>query len=72
MNIFIRDIPDDIVAALDAEAERLGLSRNEYVRRMLTRVSADTGQAVALADLAQFEETFAGLADPELMDHAWQ
>ena len=39
MNVLVRDIPDDVLAALDAEAERLGLSRSEYVRRILTQAS---------------------------------
>ena len=72
MNLLIRDIPDDVVAALDAEAERLGLSRSEYLRRMLTQASARDGRAVTVSDLEQFEDMFADLADPELMDQAWQ
>ena len=32
-----RDVPDDVLAALDAVAARLGLSRTEYVRRRLTQ-----------------------------------
>ena len=34
-DVLIRDIPDDVIAALDAHAARLGLSRSEYVRRRL-------------------------------------
>jgi Ribbon-helix-helix protein, copG family len=72
MNLLIRDVPADVVAALDAEAERLGLSRSEYVRRMLTQASTRDGSAVTVGDLARFEETFGGLADPDLMDRAWR
>ena len=32
-DVLIRDVPDDVIAALDARAGRLGLSRSEYVRR---------------------------------------
>ena len=72
MNLLIRDIPDAVVAALDAEAQRLGLSRSEYLRRTLTQVSTRTHRTVTVDDLAQFSDTFAGLADPELMDQAWR
>jgi plasmid stability protein len=72
MNLLIRDVPDEVVAALDAEAERLGLSRSEYLRRMLTQASAGGGRTVTVDDLARFADTFAGLADPELMDQAWR
>lgn len=72
MNLLIRDIPDDVVAAIDAAAERLGLSRSEYVRRMLTQASARDGRTVTVSDLAKFGDTFADLADPEVMDQAWQ
>lgn len=34
-DILIRDIPDDALARLDAAARRAGLSRAEYVRRLL-------------------------------------
>ena len=32
-DVLVRDVPDDVVAALDARAARLGISRNEYLRR---------------------------------------
>jgi plasmid stability protein len=41
-DMLIRDVPDDIVAALDARARRLGLSRGEYVRRRLAQDAAVT------------------------------
>jgi hypothetical protein len=31
-DVLIRDVPEKVVAALDAHATRLGLSRSEYVR----------------------------------------
>jgi plasmid stability protein len=72
MNLLIRDIPDDVVVALDAEAGRLGLSRSEYLRRMLTQASARVGSVVTVENLAHFESAFAGLSDPELMHEAWR
>ena len=36
-DVLIRDVPDDVIAALDAHAGRLGLSRSEYVRRRLAQ-----------------------------------
>jgi hypothetical protein len=35
--MLIRDVPDDIIAALDARASRLGLPRSRYVLRRLAR-----------------------------------
>jgi len=32
-DILIRDLPEHVVLAIDANAQRLGLSRNEYLRR---------------------------------------
>jgi plasmid stability protein len=71
MNLLVRDIPEDVVAALDAEAARRGLSRSEYLRRVLTNASTGQG-SVSVAQLAQFEQTFADLADPAVMDQAWR
>ena len=38
-DILIRDVPEDVIAAIDTKAQRLGLSRTEYLRRTLTDAS---------------------------------
>jgi Ribbon-helix-helix protein, copG family len=70
--MLIRDVPDDVIAAVDAHARRLGLSRTEYVRRRLAQDAAVEGSAVGVQDLLRFTETFADLADPEVMTQAWR
>lgn len=71
-DILIRDVPEDVIAAIDTKARRLGLSRTEYLRRTLTRERDVVPTAVSVADLAAFAETFADLADPEVIDRAWR
>jgi hypothetical protein len=71
-DMLIRDVPDDVIAAVDAHARRLGLSRTEYVRRRLTQDAAGQGSAVGVQDLLRFTETFTDLADPEVMTQAWR
>lgn len=71
-DVLIRDVPDDVIAALDAHAGRLGLSRSEYVRRRLAQDAATEGAAVSVEDLARFTDTFADLADPDVMSQAWK
>lgn len=39
-DVLIRDIPEDVLAEVDAHAARLGLSRAEYIRRRLTADAA--------------------------------
>ena len=70
-DLLVRDVPDDVVAALDAHAARLGLSRSEYVRRRLAQDAATSGAPVSVDDLARFAGTFADLADPDVMSGAW-
>ncbi|WP_144120339.1 FitA-like ribbon-helix-helix domain-containing protein [Catellatospora sichuanensis] len=70
-DLLIRDVPDEIVAALDSNAGRLGLSRSEYLRRTLTQAAHKPG-AVSIEDLTRFENSFADLADEEIMQQAWQ
>jgi hypothetical protein len=70
-DILIRNVPDDVVAAIDAKARRAGLSRTEYIRRTLSRERSDTTHDVRVEDLAAFAQTFAGLDDPEVMGRAW-
>jgi|SRR5215469_4537192 len=71
-DMLIRDVPDDVVAAIDARASRMGLSRSEYVRRRLAQDAVTTGAAVSLQDLARFTDLFGDLADPEVMSQAWR
>jgi plasmid stability protein len=70
-DMLIRDVPEEVVAALDAHAARLGLSRSEYVRRRLAQDAATPGSPVCVQDLARFAGTFADLADPDVMSRAW-
>jgi Ribbon-helix-helix protein, copG family len=71
-DVLIRDVPDDVIAALDAHARRLGLSRSEYVRRRLAQDAATAGSPVSVEDLARFADAFGDLADPDVMSQAWK
>ena len=71
-DMLIRDVPDEVVAAVDARASRLGLSRSEYVRRRLAQDAVSAGAAVTTQDLARFAEVFADLDDPAIMSQAWR
>jgi len=71
-DVLIRDVPDDVIAALDAHAGRLGLSRSEYMRRRLAQDAAMPGSPVSVEDLARFADVFGDLADPDVMSRAWQ
>jgi hypothetical protein len=71
-DLLIRDVPDDVLAAIDAKAQRLGLSRSEYLRRALARERATTDVDVTVDDLSRFAHTFADLANDEVMRQAWE
>ena len=71
-DMLIRDVPDDVIAALEAHARRLGLSRSEYVRRRLAQDAASSGSPVSTEDLTRFAGAFSDLADPDVMARAWQ
>lgn len=70
-DVLIRDVPDDVLKAIDARAAKLGLSRVEYVRRRLAQDAATSGVSVTVSDLRGFGEAFADLADAEVMSGAW-
>ena len=70
-DILIRDVPDDVLAAIDAKAQRAGLSRTEYLRRALARERRDDSGEVTVEDLARFAAAFADLSDPDVMSQAW-
>jgi plasmid stability protein len=70
-DILIPDIPEDVIAAIDVKAQRLGLSRADYLRRVLTRERDAQPVEVSVADLASFSETYADLDEPDVMNHGW-
>ena len=70
-DILIRDVPDDVLAAIDARARRVGLSRTEYIRRTLARERDNEAPDVGVEDLVAFADAFADLGEPEVMRQAW-
>ncbi len=71
-DVLVRDVPDEVITALDARASRLGLSRSEYLRRRLAQEAKTGPQPVTAADLAAFAATFSDLTDPDVMKGAWE
>lgn len=71
-DVLIRDVPEDVVAAIEARAKSVGLSRTEYLRRQMLRVATTTGEPVTVEALRDFGRTFADLGDPDVMRRAWE
>ncbi len=71
-DVLVRGVPDHVVAAVDARAARLGLSRSEYLRRRLAQEVSTTTEGVTVGDLNDFAATFADLTDDEVMKGAWE
>ena len=69
-DVLIRDLPEDMLAAIDANAQRLGLSRNEYLRRLLA-IEARPRATVTVADVKRSAGVFVDLVDPDVMSGAW-
>lgn len=72
-NVLIRGVSDAALERLDSEAAAQGLSRNEYLRRKLEVDTTPAARGTLTAkDWARSAATFADLADPDVMDTAWQ
>jgi hypothetical protein len=71
-DILIRDVPESVIAALDARAARLGLSRGEYARRCLAQDAVRDISPVSSADLSRFADIFSDLGDRSVMSRAWR
>lgn len=71
-DILIRDVPDDVVAAIDHAARQLGLSRVEYLRRSLANQHGWVVLSVTVDDLVGAADLCSDLLDPEVTDRAWQ
>lgn len=70
-DILIRDVPDDVVAAIDAHARRVGLSRSEYLRRALDRERLGLSGPVTIDHLRSIAILAADLDDADVMSNAW-
>ena len=71
VDILVRDVPDDVAAAIEVNARAVGLSRVEYLRRLLERERTAGGGDVTVESLRRFGETFGDLADDDVMHSAW-
>ncbi|MEE3851814.1 antitoxin [Gordonia sp. LSe1-13] len=71
-DVLIRDVPDDVLAAIDARATQLGLSRTQYLRRKLAQDVLVDSEPVTVEDLQSFGSTFSDLADDDVMSRAWR
>ena len=70
-DVLIRDIPDHVLAGVDAHAALLGLTRSAYIRRRLAQDAATTSLPVTVESLQDFAAAFADLSDPTAMGSAW-
>lgn len=70
-DILIRDVPDDVLAAIDARARRLGISRAAYLRQTLERERVRPAGPITVDHLARVAALAADLEDAETMSDAW-
>ena len=70
-DILIRGVPEETLAAIDAKAKRLGLSRTAYLRRTLQRERTESQAHVSLDGLERLAALIADLDDPHVMSEAW-
>ena len=70
-DILIRGVPDDVLAAIDAKAKRVGLSRTAYLRRALERERVPDPGPVSVEQLARVAQLASDLDDPDVMSNAW-
>lgn len=69
-DVLVRGLSDETLAALDAAAQRAGLSRVEWIRRAL-EAQLQQRRVVTVADLRAFGVRASDLGDSELMADAW-
>ncbi len=70
-DILIRDVPDEVLAAIDTKAKHVGLSRTEYLRRALERERTQDSGPIGIEQLARIAALTKDLDDPDVMSNAW-
>ena len=72
-NVLVRDVPSAVLRRVDEQAERLRLSRNEFLRRQLADwAGQQSDRALGADDWAAFDADFADLSDATVMAQAWR
>lgn len=66
-DILIRDVPEEVLAAIDARAKRMGLSRTAYLRRALERERVPDAGPVTVEHLERTASLARDLDDPDIM-----
>ena len=70
-DILVRGVPAHILTNLEATAKRFGLSRAEYIRRLLEREQLGARSDVTVDSLRRFQAMFSDLEDSGVMSSAW-
>lgn len=70
-DILIRGVSDAALAAIDANAKRVGLSRTEYLRRALDRERVEATRPVSVEQLERLSRIAADIDDAAVMSDAW-
>ncbi len=71
-DVLIRDVPDDDLQRIDAEAARLGLSRTAYLRREVHRIARHRTVPPATAeDYQRSRAAMTDLDDESVARRAW-
>lgn len=70
-DVLIRNVSEDDLAQIDAQATRLGLSRSEYLRRQIEQLASRRPNSVSRVDFARLSELAVDLLDDDVMRDAW-
>ena len=70
-DVLIPDVPDAVLAGIDARASRLGTSRSDYIRRLLV-AEAIPSATVAVDDLQALSQLIPDLDEDGVMDESWR
>lgn len=71
-DLLIRNIDDDDVRAIDALAARMGLSRNELLRREARALASRSNEPMAREDLDRSVALLSDALDDDIMEQAWR
>jgi hypothetical protein len=72
-DILVRGLSRDVVAKIDDEAARRGVSRNQFLIEFIQRPYVEEDRpTVTVADLERTARAVADLGDPDIMAQAWR
>ena len=70
-DVLVSNLSDEVIAKIDENTQRLGLTRSEYLQHEISRKTLHRDRKLTPDDVRRFSALIQDLKDPEVLRKAW-